>query len=402
MAATNFSAAPRSAATIRTGSRGPESVVSGRVIADVSEDISFWDPDAAPLTSIMGAVRGSRTVTQFQYNWMEKERLPRYATVPAATAAASATVDVATGEYTRFGRDYLVHVPDTGELFLVTATPTTVTLAVSRGIGNSGVGQDIPAGAALQILGPVNADYDTIGALISTQETMFTNYTQIVRRGFGFTGREQNTDMYGGMDPDTEKRAQAIEHKLDMEWLGIFGKPHIRTGSTGFYQTFTGGLLHYIQSNVWDLAGNVPTWAQFCDWAESFFRWGPGGVVHGSSSKYLFASPLWIAYFAKLAYDKIQMQSVENRLGIKIMSVTTPHGDLKIVRQPLFVDAYAGMAIAVDMNLVRKTVHQGRNTKLLDGRQANDLDGALYEWMTDFGMEVRMEAAHGVVRGLGR
>lgn len=392
-----FSAVPRSDPTLVAGMRDPGTTVSQRIIADVKDEIALYMPSANPVTVITSHMRRKREATQFQYDWLTKDEQPRSVTVLNAYTAGATSIVLAAGHGDRIANNYVLLNKRTREHALVTLVSTD-TLTVVRGIG--GVQEAGLAGDSLEFQRAVFEDGGGIGTLKSIKEDREFNYTEIIRTPFGFTGRQKNTSMYGGKDPMTERKWQGIEHAHSIENALMFGRRHSRTGSGGKLQTFTGGVEFYLRSNVWDLNGNIPTERAFIEWLEVAMLYGKGGNLEGTQTKYFFCSARWLTVIEQWARDKIEYRPLDKRVGLKVGFFDTAHGTVVLVKQPLFVGDHGGFGMLLDLNHVRYVYHSGRDTKLLEGRQANDVDGEQEEYLSDCGLELELEAAHSMVRGL--
>lgn len=394
---------PRDVPTIVTGARDPGTTVSQRIKADVKDEIVLYRPSAAPFQVLTRALRKKREVTQYAFDILEKDEFPRTSELDADATSSGTSLTLKSGHGGRVAANYVLQNTRTGEQVLVTAVSTD-TLTVVRNISDVGSGQDMLAGDTLDFLRPVFADGADIGTLKSVKESRIYNYTENIRTQYGFTGRQMNTSMYGGMDPDTERKAQGIEHAKSIEKALWFGKRYSRTGSTGL-QTFTGGFFYWVQSNIWDLNGQKPTERGFVEYLEFAMALGKGGNDDGSATKYLFASRRWITEIEFWARDRIRIVDAgeaagKKRLGLKLGFFDTAHGTVVIVMEPIFDGPNADKAALVDMNHIRYAYHQGRNTKLLEDRGGNGVDGETEEYLTDCGLDIELEPAHGVLKGL--
>ena len=391
---------PRTAPGMVTGFRDPSQMASGRVIADVSNRMLFWEPNATPLCTLTAAIRAKRKVHQYRYDWFEQEPYPRESTVSAASVAGSATVVVSAGQGSRIAKHYVLKNLRTMEEILVTGISTD-TLTVDRAIG--GVNSaDMAAGDTLLWLFTAYEDGSGAGTMKTVVDAGIYNFTQIIRTPFGFTGRQENTDYYAGSDVANTRRAMSIEHKKHIEFMMFFGQRHTRTGANGFVQSFSGGLEHFIQSNIWDLGGNPPTEDAAIEVMEYHMKYGEGGNLSrgGDATKMLFASPRWMTYINSWVKDRVQYRPVDKRIGLVAGYFDTAHGTIALMKAPMFVGALSEFAFLVDPNHIRYVYHQGRDTKLIDNIQANDVDGSEEEYRSDVGVEVGVEGAHAIWRGL--
>jgi hypothetical protein len=394
---TGFQGTPRPAPSLTSGFRDISQTLSNRVIADVADDILFYEPKSAPLCAITGAIRKKRKATQYQVNWIEKEPYPRKVTVNGAQTAGDVSVEVAVGQGTRVAANYVLMNLRTREHVLVSSISTD-TLTVVRGIGGGAAA--MLDGDELVFTRAVFEDGADVGTMKGTQETNNYNYCEIIRRPYGFTGRQQNTDLYGGKDPVTERKAQGIEHMKDIEYAMLFGKRHSRTGTGGRLQTFMGGLEFFITSNVYDLNNTEPTFRSFNEWLEVAMQYGEGGKRFGSGTKYFFCSDRWLTIIDGWKEDKLEMRVLDDKLDIEVAELKTSHGRVIIVPEPILSDDHAGYGFLLDLNHLRYTYHQGRDTKIYENRQGNGVDAYEEEYLTDVCLEVQLEGAHGLVKGL--
>jgi hypothetical protein len=97
--------------------------------------------------------------------------------------------------------------------------------------------------------------------------------------------------------------------------------------------------------------------------------------------------------------EKIKTRNGEDTFGLTIKDYTTSHGTVAIVKSQVLNEISPDTAFLLDLNHVRFVVHQGRDTKLWEAIQGNDIDGDEELLMTDFGLELTLEAAHSVIKG---
>lgn len=394
----DFTTNPRTTPTIVTGSRGPENVDSVRVIADVADEIFLYMPSANPLMTLSTKLRKKRTVTQRRFDWFTKDEYPRRIELSAASTAADTTLDVTAATLANSANSFVYRNLRTGENVHVTSGGGTATLTVTRGVGT--VAQDMEAGDPLVFIGTAFEDGTGKGTFKSVKETLDYNYTQIVKTSYGFTGRQLNTDMYGGKDPATERKWQAIEHAKSLEKLLIWGGRATSTGAGGHELTFADGIANKIQSNIWNLGGTRPTERAFVEFLEQGMKWGKGGNLNGGGKKFLFCSDRWLTEIEFFAKDKLRYDPENTVAGMAIGSYLTAHGKVFLVPSQILSEDSPDHALLLDLNHIRYVVHQGRDTKIMKNVQANDIDGEEEYIMTDASVEVALEASHSLLKGL--
>ncbi len=392
-----FSPNERAYPTIVDGQRAPETTNAVRLIADVRDDILMYMPNKNPLVTLTGKLRKPRTVTQAKYDVLTKDQYPRKVTLSAAALIGATTLVVAAGEGTRVISPYGVYKNlNTGEQVLVSSVSTD-TLTVVRAIG--GGGSAMSAGDSLVFMRAVFPDGAGKGDLKSVKEADDYNYTEIIKTAYGFTGRQENTSFYGGRDPMTERKWQGIEHAKSIEYMMLFGRRHLISGSSPQH-TFSGGVDFFINTNRWDVSDIEVNERAFVEWLEEAMRWGDGGYQSGSATKYLFHSARWGTQLEFFAKDKIQYRALEPVAGLKLNRYVTTHGNIILVPTPILDEHHGDMAFLLDLNHVRPVTHQGRDTKLVKDIQANDIDGTEEQYVSDKGCEVTLEASHSVAFGM--
>lgn len=384
--------------TILSVLRDPDGTVSQRVKIDMKDEILLYMPNATPLTVMTKKLRNRREVENYTFDQLEKDEWPRQVTVSGALTAVATSVVLSAGHGSRVAKYDLIRSADSGEVMYVSAVSTD-TLTVTRAIG--GTSATIADGAILEVIGPAFEDGATRGNLKSVKEDRGFNYVQIFRKAFGFSGRQLETALYGGSDKMTEPKWQGIEHRKSIELAAFFGKRHKLTGAGGLPVTTTGGIEYFVTTNVWDCAGNKPKFSQVIEALEEGMKYGRGGNLDGSNTKYLFASYKWLTHLESLGRDAIQYRPHDTVLGLKLGEIQTAHGRLVIVPTPILTgSSYGGHAFLLDLNHVQYVYHKGRDTRLVADIQANDADSKEFEYLSDCGFEIELERSHMVWKGL--
>jgi hypothetical protein len=393
----SFVPGQRAAATLVTGSRGPENIIEGRLVAQMDDDILLYQPKAAPLTVLTARTRRKRRVGNREFKWMEKDMYPRSLELSTDSIVGDTVIDVLAGQGVRAKAEDVLLNTRTRESVLVSSIATDA-VTVVRGIGGAEV--DMVAGDQLVITRAVYPDGADIGTLKSIADTEFYNFTENIRRAFGFTGRDLATELYGGSDEMTETKWQAIEHSKDIEYAFLFGRRHTRTGANNHEQTFTGGAEYFVSDNVWDVSGVALSERAFTEFAEEAMRWGPGGYLHGNSTKVLFHSSRWGTELNSWYGDRVEYRPQDQIVGLSIGSIQTPHGIVRLVHDPLLDEYHPDMAMLLDLGNIRYAYMKGRDTRLLDNRQGNGIDGEQFEFHTDCGAEFKDSLSHAILKGL--
>lgn len=374
---------------------GTNTIAEHRLRIDMSEKIAELEPNASPLITLTKKMKRRRVVTNPEFNWMEQDPGNRWDAINnSAGYNNSATVwAVDNAGYFRVGD--IVQVPRTTEVVLVTNVDDTQnTITVIRGWGGSTTAplvDDDP----IVILGNANEEGAKLREIKTTEPVKKTNYTQILRTPVGVTNTLAATSTYGPKAMAYYRHLDGINHAIDMErtmWLGKKGKD-IHNGKP---RRTTGGILEFLTENVLDvsaISGGLTEQA-FTEWLEDVFR-------YGSSEKILFACGRLCTIIDLWAQNKLKTVPGERTYGVKIKEYVSSHGTLYIVKHKLFEGpVYGGMGVILDMNNVAYCPLKGRDTKLLTGRQDPDEDAVKDEYITEFGVEVRLPKTHAIIKGV--
>ena len=384
--------------TIISGQRAATDENATRIKADVSEEIYSYDPNANSLTLLTTKLRNRRKVSQYLFHWLEKDRLPRFTTVATgATAAQTGTMIVAAGDGPKMaGRTYMRNI-DTGERFVVSSVATD-TPTIIRGIGDAGAFA-FSVGDKLEILGSAYEDGADVGSARTVQTRNVEQFTQIIRTPIQFTGRDVNTDMYGGNDRMTERKWIAVEHAVSVERNFWWGRKHnaVLTGDDKF-TSFMNGIDAYTEDNEWDLNGVPFTERSFTEYLEYAMRHGKGGKM-GRRQKFLFCAPRFVTELESMARDRMQVLPSSEVFGLEVTAFKSSHGKVMLIEHPLF-EEQGDIAFLLDMNHVKYVYHQGRDTKLLAERGGNGIDGETEEYLSDVAIQVELSEAHGKISRL--
>lgn len=397
--------------TTHAGYRGPnDAVASGRVKADIAEDILFVEAKVAKAAFVANKLNGKKRSTQWKFQHIEKRPYPRDFVLASNYAGgdapgASCTLTVSTANAAKITANMVIYNAYVDELFWVSAVNTsTGDLTCLANIGGSANSTACTAAnSVMSILNSAYVDGSDIGSPRSTVDALVDNYCQIFRTPYGVTGRDENTDMHGGSDLKTERKAAQIEHAKSIENALFHGKPAALTDSTsGKLLTFAGGLDYFITTHVWDLGGTAwPTEDEFIENIAWPMQEGPNGNKNGTGMKYLVCGPGLATQIGLWGLDKLRHTELSRKYGLWCEVFQTPHGEVRILQTPTLSGAINGSkAYLLDMDLIKPRVYQNRDTKVLDNRQGNGIDGMLEEIMTDMGWEIRQDEAHMIIEGL--
>jgi hypothetical protein len=362
-------------------------------VLDIDDRIAELEPNASPLVVLLKKLKKVQAISPW-VQWLEHVLMPRYDALTAAYLLNAATIVVAHGAYFRVGD--VIRNTATGEAMEVTSvTLATNTLGVNHGIG--AVASQASAGATdeIFIVSNVNVEGASLRTIKQTQLSNLSNYCEIVRTPFGITGTEAASKLYGGPDRARLQATNAIEHMRDWEHICFFGAKKEDTTTSGAPKRFAGGIIEYVTTNVTGIGGALTEAA----WV-AFLR---AGFRFGSERKILFAAPTVVQAIEGIARNNIRVSGSEdhaNTYGIQMREYVSGQGVVDIVMERAWNDSakYSGYAFLVDMDALE--FHTLRDTKLLEGRQANDADKLEDEYLTEACPVVKNQLKHSILTGV--
>ena len=253
-------------------------------------------------------------------------------------------------------------------------------------------------------------------------------YTQIFKTAAEMTNTAIATN-YRGYANEWQRiwNLKLREHKVDIERAMLFGQKGRQNGiqsSAGLVGDIivrttagTPGSLSYSSGNPYfgAAASTGFTYDTFLSDFEVFFDPARGG----SNSKLALAGLPVISFFNKMGANafvnsslvadtsttvndvsnlRYNMSSRDGAFGHKVQMINTVHGDLNLIREPLFRGMTAGMLLLADMSQLayRPLVGNGlnRDTSITTNVQQADEDLRKDMILTEAGLEITIPETH--------
>lgn len=386
------------ATSVVNGVESDFTILSNERVIDMDDVIAMLDPDTSQFTTMLMKV-ATGTAFSSKVEWLEDQLFPRLATVDVAgyaDTASNTAVPVTSGQGTYFRANDIVRNARTGECLIVVSISTdNVTCSRANGRVTHAAGL---SGDQLLIVGNASAQGASLGTRLITKRVAQYNYTLIQRQPYGFTRTLMASKLYGGPEPNKERKKKAIEHKRAIEYTLFWGTRSLNTSGSQPQGT-AGGLFEFVTTNVKNAAGSLTKTL-----LDSYMR---DFLQHGTENVVFFVSPVVALAISGFLRDAWQPTTVDTRLwGAKVDGfVSGAYG----FRVPVVVKRdwndfstsstqYGGWGFLVDMDNVEYC--SLRDTALLQDRQANDADSYDEEYLTEFSVKVKQELTHGIVQGV--
>ena len=379
--------------SIYSGARGTSNILEKRLKIEMDDTIAELQPDANPLLVISSKI-AKKPVTSYKYEWFEEDPAGRWFKAPAAITNTATTFTIADATGIQIAVDDLLKVAKSGEIMLVTAISTTggnTTVTVKRKVGSSEAAA-IAKDDYILVMANALPQGSNAPAEKRTNPFVQYNYTQIFKTPFSITNTLNASAQIGEDELGRLRRKAGVEHAVSIEYAIMFGERSIDlTGPQP--RTTTGGVLESLVNTPNKLEKKLSEVTQ--DDMDAFLQ---AVYNYGSTSKLCLASPSILGLFTKWAKEKLMVTSNETKFGMNVMSYVSPYGELKLVKHPLLVDGYDGLAIVLDMDEVSYRPLTGRDTSLLTNIQETDEDGERDMYLTEAGVQLKLPRKHGVIK----
>jgi hypothetical protein len=361
---------------------------------DVSDLIGIVSPYETPLLDALGDPL--RAATSTHHEWLEDELLPNKDSIDDSSISSPSTetdFDVANGSRFRVGDQ--IQVESSQELMLVTAVSTD-TLTVVRGYAGT-TAEDLVDEQVINILGNASLEGADKPAARFSDRSRCGNYTQI----FASTVEVSGTDIAAGQlglsdEMDYQKQERLRELIRDMENTVVNGgEPSSNPQGSGSVRRTMKGIVQHLSSNVFATgdsgfpSGNDLDEAKINYVLRKIWESSNGNVdlvVVGGFQKrkinaFLSASR---AYGAADTTYRDMVSVYESDFGV-CRIITTRW-------MPL--DA----ALLVDSSRVNVLPLAGRSFHFKPLASSGDYECG--ELIGEYTLELKNEAAHGLIRGL--
>jgi hypothetical protein len=357
----------------------------------------------APLNALL-AMGSSESTDDSEFKNFRDELPDRKLSVNGAVASATTgTITLDASDDNKFAiAGAIVINSETGEVMHVTADTTGTTLTVDRNIG--GTSHQIADNANLFIAGFAAEEGGSSPTAISFDASVTSNFCQIFRTAFQVSNTLNSTYLRTG-DKYDEAMTKALKlHMSDIERAMFFGVKHEANGSSAQPTRFTGGLTNAL-TNVVDINTDYADYGGST--AGQMTEEGFDSLListifkYGSSQKIAFVGETVANQLQQIGKDRWQPTAVDGTYGVSLTRYSSFAGDLMVHLHPQFrqIPGMKDAMIIVDFPYLSYRYLEGRDTQLLENRQAPDADSIKSEYLTECGLELIQDKVHAYIKG---
>lgn len=355
------------------------------------ETILLLFPNAsAPLTALLSKLKDEQTDDP-EFKWFEKGLPSQRALVSGTQTSGDTVIELVTAaDNKKFKPGHAVINERTLEVVWVTSSSVSGQITVARGKGSVAAQMNDQDG--LLIIGSHHQEGASAPTAIAYDPTTVSNYTQIFRTSLDVTNTAKATNIrYADGQYMKEAKREALElHSIEMERAFLFGS-QVEDVTGAQPDRTTKGLLFFITTNVKDFAGTV-TIDSWENYMEDIFE-------SGSSEKLLLCGNRALNVLNKVAraHHTITATPTSESYGVQMTTWLTPYGTLQIKQHPLLSEnaSFNDWGFIVDPAKVVYRYLRGRDTQYVENRQSPGDDATKNEFLSECGLEVQFQAAHG-------
>ncbi len=358
----------------------------------------------APLFGLTSLLK-DETASNIEHGYFSKTMIFPSVTSTAGDLVGATTLTV--NAYTDIVPGDLILNERTGEVILVTATPTGTTLTVQRAVGSTAAAA-INAADVMRTIGNAFEEGSVRPSAVAIIAARYVNNTQIFRNSWAVTKTAAAIPQIAGSGYVSESKQDcAALHAMAIEKALFFGQKFMGTRNGQPFHTMEGIVARVnaaASGNITTL-GATTNWTQFeaaLDKTLETVTDPKGGNIR---TMFVGGTARRVIHNIARLNSTYQITTNETGWGLQIDTIRTPRGTFEMIEHPLFnaygaASTWAKMAVICDLNAfslayLRKTSDAGYNAAgaLVD----NGIDAEGGTLTTELTCTIKNPAAFGVL-----
>lgn len=375
-------------ATYSAGTTLPE------LAEDVSDVIAIVSPYETPLLDALGDPM--REATSTHHEWLEDALLPNKDAIDDSTwtdASSDTEFDVDHGSRFRIGDQ--IQVEGSGELMLVTGISSN-TLTVVRGYAGT-TAEDLADDQVINILGNAALEGDEKPDVRFTNRLRCGNYTQIFTAGVEVSGSDMAANQLGLADEmDYQKQERLREMLRDLENTVINGgRPASNPQGSSSVRRTMKGIIQHLDANVFAPGDSGFPSGEGLD--EAMVNYVLRNIWESSSGN---VDLIVVGGFQKRKINAFCSESRSYAANDTTFTnmVSLYESDFGVCRIVTTRWLPADVALFLDSSRINVLPLTGRSFHFKPLASGGDYECG--ELIGEYTLELKNEAAHGLIRGL--
>lgn len=310
----------------------------------------------APLFGLTSLLK-DETANNLEHGYFTKTMIFPYVKINNGAGYNSAATTFAVDAYDNIAVGDLIRNQRTSEIMLVTATPSTTSITVTRQIG-SVVAAAINDNDDLFTVGNAFEEGSTRPDAVNIIATRYVNNLQIFRNSWAVTKTAAAIPQIAGAGYVSESKQDcAALHAMAIEKMLFFGQKFMGTRNGRPLHTSEGIITRVVDA----APGNVSTCAPTTNWTqlEGYLDLSLETVTDpkGGNIRTMFVGGTARRVIHNIARlnSTYQITTNETAWGLQIDTIRTPRGTFEMIEHPLFnaygaSSVWAKMAVVCDLN----------------------------------------------------
>ena len=359
---------------------------------------------SAPLFGLTSLLK-DETASNIEHGYFSKTMIFPSVTSTAGDLVGATTLTV--NAYTDIVPGDLILNERTGEVILVTATPTATTLTVQRAVGTTAAAA-INAADVMRTVGNAFEEGSVRPSAVAIIAARYINNTQIFRNSWAVTKTAAAIPQIAGSGYVSESKQDcAALHAMAIEKALFFGQKYMGTRNGQPFHTME-GIVARVNAAA---SGNITTLGATTNWTQleaaldktlETVTDPKGGNIR---TMFVGGTARRVIHNIARLNSTYQITTDVTAWGLQIDTIRTPRGTFEMIEHPLF-NAYGGtsmwakMAVICDLNAfslayLRKTSDASYNSAgaLVD----NGVDAEGGTLTTELTCTIKNPAAFGVL-----
>lgn len=404
----NYNAYAGSAQVIAKGPRKLINVQTARNVPQITTKVPVkLQANTVPWLAFMQKLKRTFKVAQPKYTSLLSDILPRTFTYGTSTGETTGTTLTFAGgatpqENLGMRPGDILFVERTREhIRVLTVNAGADSITCTRGFGTGGgAAATINDAEVIQLQGNAQTENSLAPDGISSEPNMIDNYCQTFRESWEASGRDVESENFGGDEwPRIQKDAND-KMDMDIEEACLFNEALNSTDPT-----MTKGLLGWISTNSTNQAGVLDE-VSLSKYVQGFMRHNVGresDCIHFCGDNARLAMDAF-------GRDALRLRTGDSVLGVAIESWQSSFGKMKLMQHALMTAlggnqtaanrGRVGMIIGINLGLVAKVAFKGREKFLQKGVQTPGTDGVKDVLTADIGFQCLSEKSQAIMYGI--
>ena len=392
-------------------------VASDRVPKIIEDRIYKLRVPTAPITKIIMAKAGNKKANNPRYEYMTKDKRPRW-----FTAGSTAVASGATGKFVFTCSDYqgivpkdTIHVPGYGQYSVVELSGTTVTIETVDDSGTDPTSA-FASGTSFMRVAPAKPEGDTNSEFYAEGFAKDYNYTQIFEEVIMMTETHLAMEQWTEHDKTLRKLDKAKEYLEDYEYQAIFGERGFKSQDSlstvnasllkhprRLFGGLIRGLFTKANANVIDIGGGLLDEIDLMEAIVKVAKWSEGenGLV-------VYSAPMPALVFDKWKIAKAVIpggsssgyNTVMTKYTMSFGSINVRiHWFLENDDDPMDMSGYGGYMMLLNMSDLQFVPY--RPVKYIPNADTAKEDYFLGIYRGEHGFIARHPERHALIKNIG-